>query len=428
VKKLFITPILVVLLLASVVTPAALALVAQGPDYYVTDAANVLTDVTRYDIIVANEELEMYCNGAQIFVVTIEYLDGMYADEYAVRLFQNWGVGSAGANNGMLLLLVTEELKGGIAPGAGISTIWNEATIDSYLNEYFWPDVDARNYDTAVRSIFSELYDWYFDYYGVDQQGSSSGYQDSPPIRDDGNRQPQTPPVPVTRPASLCSNIASCLVVLPIFLLIFGFIIIIVIISSIFDRRRYRTYHTHMGAPMPRYHWWYMWGHRPHRSYHHHHGGHRGHRGHHGHHGRHGPGPRGPRGPGGHGGHGGPGPGGYGGRGGPPPGGPSGFGGGRPSGGFGGRSGRPPGSSGGGFGGSSGGRPSGGVGGSSGGRPSGGFGGSSGGRPSGGFGGSGGRPSGGFGGGGGRPSGGFGGGGRPSGGGGRPSGGFGGRR
>jgi len=363
-KRLIITPLLIILLLAAAAAPVALALVAQSPDYYVTDDAGVLTSVTRHDIIDANRELEYYCDGAQIVVVTIEYLDGMYADEYALRLFQNWGVGNADADNGMLLLLVTEELKGGIAPGAGVGGIWDDETIDRYLDQFFWPEVDARNYDKAVRNIFSELYDWYLGYYGVDQQGAGQqgtgqqgtggGTQNAPPARDDGYRQPDPAPPATVRPASLCSQVASCFVVLPIFLLVFGLIILIIVISAFTDRRRYRSYHTHMGMPMPRYHWWYMWGHRPYRSWHHH-GGHHGHhgprhrgprgpRGPHGHGGPRGPG--GPHGPGGYGGHGG-----YGGRGGPPPGGPSGFGGGRPSGGFGGRGGRPPSSPGGGFGG-----------------------------------------------------------------------------
>ena len=54
-----------------------------------------------------------------------------------------------------------------------------------------------------------------------------------------------------------------------------GFWIIILLVVAIFlmnlssDRYRYRTYYRTMGIPMPRYHWWYMWGStRPHRTWH----------------------------------------------------------------------------------------------------------------------------------------------------------------
>lgn len=334
-------------MLSCFAVPVALALVEPSEEFFVTDAAGVLSEVTRRDIIESNIDLMEKCNGAQIVVVTIQYLDGMFADEYAMRLFNNWEVGSKGQDNGMLLLLVTEELRGGLIVGAGVSNVWNTQKIDSTLNTYFWPDVDNRNFDAAVRSVLEELFSWYATYYGV-----ASGGNDNAPVPGRGGSDYTGGNQYVQEP-NRTQGTALIVPIIMFFVIVFIIFIIIVAVASA-DRRRHRAYYMHMGMPLPMYHWWFMFGHRPYHSWHHSHR-----------HSHHGPrGPRGPRGPGGSSG---------------PPRGSGG------SGSFGGRSGRPPGGGFGGFGG--GGRSGGGFGGFGGGGRSGGGGFRGGGGVGGGFGG-----------------------------------------
>jgi len=340
-KKLL--AIIISALLAFAAVPAALALVERSEEFFVTDAAGVLNANTRNDIVLANIDLMEECQGAQIVVVTIQYLDGMFADEYAMRLFNDWGVGNQELNNGMLLLLVTEEMRGGLVPGAGISNVWNNTKIENTLNSYFWPEVDKRNFDTAVRNTLEELFSWYATYYGVAAGGNDNvpaPGRDGDYYAGGGNNVQET------------DNSRGISIIFPLVMIIIIFLIVFIIIiaSASADRSRHRAYYINMGMPIPMYHWWFMFGHRPYRSWHHSHR-----------HGPRGPGgfggpPRGPRGPGGHGGPGGPG--GFGGRSGRPPGGSGGSGGGFGGFGGGGRSGG--GSRGGGFGGFGGGGRSGG--------------------------------------------------------------------
>jgi len=344
---------MLIVLLASVVTPGALALVSQSSEYYVTDDAGVLTEKTRQDIISANVDMEQQCQGAQIVIVTVKYLDGIPSDEYATKLFNDWGVGGSDANNGMLLLLATEELKGWLVVGAGISGAFTDKMADDYLNTYFWGEVDARNYDTAVRNICEALFSWYAGYYGVNQ-GNVAVAPTALPAQPTYGRPDVAQPGDTYNPYGRVFNFGMIL-----FWFIF-IIIIIIIIASVAgtDRSRHRAYYVHMGMPIPRYHWWYMWGgNRPYRVWYNNN--------------RYGP--RGPRGPGGPGGFGGPrGPGGFGGPGG---GGRSGGG----FGGFGGGGGRSGGGCGGCGGGGGGGHAGGGFGGFGGGGGGGGFGGGHGG-------------------------------------------------
>ena len=145
---------------------SVLAIVNQSEDFYVADYANILASDTKNDIIGYNGALEYQCKGAQVVVVTIESLGGnLDSEEYAHQLFNDWGVGAAVENNGMLLLLVTEEKKGWLALGAGLTDLSGEE-INAWLDEYFWVYVDADKHDEGVNSIFMRILEFYDEYYG----------------------------------------------------------------------------------------------------------------------------------------------------------------------------------------------------------------------------------------------------------------------
>lgn len=177
--------LLTILLLASLSSvPASAALLEKSESFYVADYANVLDAETEKLICDYNGALEYQCDGAQIVVVTIDYLpDGMYSDEYADQLMAEWGVGDAEANNGMLLLLAANEARGWLAVGRGLGNAISSNEVDDLLNTYFWDYVDADEHDAAVRSLFPQLLAWYDGYYGStiitnDTDGSGSTYDD----------------------------------------------------------------------------------------------------------------------------------------------------------------------------------------------------------------------------------------------------------
>ena len=112
---------------------SAFAVVDQSESFYVADYSNVLSNDTEQMIINYNGSLEQQCQGAQIVVVTVDYLDGMYSDEYAYQLFNDWGVGSAEYNNGMLLLLAIQENKAWLAYGLGLNSLLDSDQVDLSL-------------------------------------------------------------------------------------------------------------------------------------------------------------------------------------------------------------------------------------------------------------------------------------------------------
>lgn len=155
---------------------SAYAVVDKSDSFYVADYANVLSADTEQRICDYNGALEQQCNGAQIVVVTVDYLDGMYCDDYAYELFNNWGVGSAQYNNGMLLLLAVQENKAWLAYGLGLNSVLSSDAVNNMLDEFFWEDFDDGKYDDAVNSLFNTLLSWYDNNYGSEVEQAGNDY------------------------------------------------------------------------------------------------------------------------------------------------------------------------------------------------------------------------------------------------------------
>lgn len=165
------------LIICAALSSPAFAVVSKSDSFYAADYANVLSSATEDMIINYNGALEQQCQGAQIVVVTVDYLDGMYCDEYAYQLFNDWGVGSSEYNNGMLLLLAVQENKAWLAYGLGLNSKLDTNDVDNMLDKYFWDDFDAGKYDAAVTTLFKALLNWYDEEYG--SSTASSGTQNS---------------------------------------------------------------------------------------------------------------------------------------------------------------------------------------------------------------------------------------------------------
>ena len=97
-----------ILILFLSVPTAAFAVVEAPAEIYVGDYANVLSEETERYIIEQNQALAG-ATGAQIVIVTVDFLDGMDIEDYAYTIFNDWGIGDAEKNNGLLLLLAIGE-------------------------------------------------------------------------------------------------------------------------------------------------------------------------------------------------------------------------------------------------------------------------------------------------------------------------------
>ena len=109
--------------------------------------------------------------GAQIGVYTVDELLGNTTMEgFAYNVFNDWELGSADQNNGVLLLLAPYEADGGdyyIMRGSGLESRLSISTLGSLLDEYMEPYWATGDYDTGTQKTVQALANRLCSIYGV---------------------------------------------------------------------------------------------------------------------------------------------------------------------------------------------------------------------------------------------------------------------
>ena len=176
----------IVLLLALLLVPFAAAADIPAPSevFYVLDRAGVLSDETVEDILTKDESLEEQ-TGAQLCVVTVDFIGSARISDYAYELFNEWGIGDKTKNNGLLLLIVTGAEDYYLLQGTGLEDYLASSTLQNILDEYMEPYFAAGDYDMGVRATMDALFTRLAGYYGItlaspDTQysGSDAGFEE----------------------------------------------------------------------------------------------------------------------------------------------------------------------------------------------------------------------------------------------------------
>ena len=92
------------------------------PSRYVSDFARVIDPSSLQRIERLCQELENK-TGAQLAVVTIDSLKGEPIEDFAVKLFEQWGIGKKDKSNGLLLLIAVQDRKSKIEVGYGLEPV-----------------------------------------------------------------------------------------------------------------------------------------------------------------------------------------------------------------------------------------------------------------------------------------------------------------
>lgn len=183
-KKRLTAVLLIAVLILIFGCGSAFASIPDAPNpFYAADFANVLNTDTEDYIIEQNGILEKFC-GAQIVVVTTNFLDGMDIEDYAYKLFNDWGIGDEDENNGVLLLLVTGEENYWCMQGKGLEKVLTSGDIDEILYDNLEEDFADENYNAGVLKTFDVLYDTVYEYYS----GTASDSNDDADFSLDGGK------------------------------------------------------------------------------------------------------------------------------------------------------------------------------------------------------------------------------------------------
>lgn len=154
--------VVVVSLAALALSTAALAeTVEQVPNprqrgSWVADLADVLSgsEVTLIDGAIDALERE---KGAEIAVVTVRTTGNQSPKAFAHELFNRWGVGKAGADNGVLVLLAKDDRRIEVEVGYGAEGVLPDGKVGSILDDNAVPSFKRGAYGAGLVDTVNAL-------------------------------------------------------------------------------------------------------------------------------------------------------------------------------------------------------------------------------------------------------------------------------
>lgn len=137
------------------------------PIGYVNDFANVLPENDENSLNQLINEVKEKGNGAEITVVTVQSISGMSIEEYSVGLFEKWGIGKKGQDNGILVLLAINEKKARIEVGYGLEGALPDGKCGEIIRTQMIPYFKNGDFGTGVLSGVSVIAQVIAQEYGI---------------------------------------------------------------------------------------------------------------------------------------------------------------------------------------------------------------------------------------------------------------------
>ena len=147
-------------LFAIVLSSTIFADIPAPTNKLVNDFASVMT---------TEQVLELECalrqyndsTSTQVCVVTVESLDDLSPAEYAQQLGEKWGVGQAGKDNGVIILVKKKTKESGgdvfIATGYGVEGLLPDAICKRIVERTMIPKLEEGDYHGAIVDAISEI-------------------------------------------------------------------------------------------------------------------------------------------------------------------------------------------------------------------------------------------------------------------------------
>lgn len=120
-------------------------------EHYVNDASKVLSESVRHEV---NERLKNH--DTQTTVQAVVYLfphrQGRELLDIGLEIFNENGIGQKDTNNGLLLIVATEEKKLRIITGKGMEFEWNTEKCKYIVEQILRPLLNAGKYDEMAKA------------------------------------------------------------------------------------------------------------------------------------------------------------------------------------------------------------------------------------------------------------------------------------
>ncbi len=124
---------------------------------WVSDTADILSSSTENELNRLLTQLEQR-TGAEMAVVTVPNTQGYVTPKaFTTQLFNYWGIGKAGRNNGVLFLISVGDRRVEIETGRGLATILPDSRVQQIIDEQILPRFRNRDFDGGTLAGVRQL-------------------------------------------------------------------------------------------------------------------------------------------------------------------------------------------------------------------------------------------------------------------------------
>ncbi len=121
----------------------------QGQDYFVSNPDGILSSGTVAELDGLSTQIEAATKSEYAIVLVNDYV-GDSDFEFALKLFNTWGIGKKGSNNGLLLFIAKDRREYRFITGYGMESTLPDAYLKRIGEKYLVPNFRNGNYDQGV--------------------------------------------------------------------------------------------------------------------------------------------------------------------------------------------------------------------------------------------------------------------------------------
>ena len=177
-KRILFCFISLVLLLIGLHAGAQQVPAAPNPPRLVNDLAGVMSSA-EVDQLERNLVAYDDSTSNQVVVLTVRSLNDQPIEEYALKVFRDWGIGNKTTNNGILILAAIDDRQIRIETGYGLEGAIPDITANQIIRNDIQPAFRAENYyegfDNATASVIKAAAGEYTAPEGYRDRGDGEG-------------------------------------------------------------------------------------------------------------------------------------------------------------------------------------------------------------------------------------------------------------
>ena len=135
----------------AIVVSAEANIPSATSDFYVNDFAGVFTEDEKAALMTNAVSLANEHNGIQVVVTTVKSLEGDTVENYAYRMYNQYGIGKD--DMGLLILLATEDRQIRVEVGRAMEGYINDSKAGRFMDKYAIPYLKENKFNEGLISL-----------------------------------------------------------------------------------------------------------------------------------------------------------------------------------------------------------------------------------------------------------------------------------